>query len=79
MVLDFFSESIGIFGAAGVSGLYQPVFVYYPPDEPESEIGKNLSGEQRFLCKNKDKWNFAENRICKNEMPERGKALFRHY
>ena len=61
MVLDFFSESIGIFCAVGVSGLYQPVFVYYPPDELELEIGKNLSGEQKFLCKNKDKWNFAEN------------------
>lgn len=46
----FFSESIGIFRAAGVSGLYQPVFGYYPPDELESEIGKNLSGEQKFLC-----------------------------
>jgi len=56
-----FSESIGIFRVAGVSGLYQPVFVYYPPDEPESEIEKDLSGEQKFLCKNKDKWNFAEN------------------
>ena len=27
----------------------------------EAEMGKNLSGEQKFLCKNKDKWNFAEN------------------
>jgi len=43
LVLDFFSESIGIFGAAGVSGLYQPVFVYYPPDELESEIGKGTT------------------------------------
>ena len=30
-------------------------------NEPESEIGKNLSGERKFLCKNKEKWNFAEN------------------
>ena len=56
-----FSESIGILRAAGVSGLYQPVFVYYPPDELESEIEKDLSGEQKFPCKNKDKWNFVEN------------------
>ncbi|WP_302164323.1 hypothetical protein [uncultured Clostridium sp.] len=46
-----FSESIGIFHAAGVSGLYQPVFVYYPPDEPESEIGKNLSGERNSFAR----------------------------
>ena len=61
MLLDFFSERIGIFRAAGVCGLFQRVFVYYPPDELESEIEKDLSGEQKFLCKNKDKWNFAEN------------------
>lgn len=45
-----FFQKASVFGAAGVSGLYQPVFVYYPPDELESEIGKNLSGEQKFLC-----------------------------
>ena len=34
------SESIGILGVAAVSRFYQPVSVHYPPDEPESEIGK---------------------------------------